>query len=82
MKREDALAMLPLDDLVAALGRVAEHDLGPRAIALETIVGTVSHRHGEFDRLFRPRSRRRQSRGQRIAAARYLAYGIHSKRTV
>jgi len=69
MKREDALAILPFDDVVAALGRVAEHDLGLQTIALESIVGTVD-RSGEFDRLFRPRSRRLQSRWQRIAAAR------------
>jgi hypothetical protein len=69
-KREYALAMLPFDDVVAALGRVAEHDLGLREIALESIVGTVSRRSGEFDRLFRPRTRRLQGRWQRIAAAR------------
>jgi hypothetical protein len=70
MKRDDALAMLPFDEVVTALGRVAEHDLGPQAIALESIVGTVSRRSGEFDRRFRPRTRRLQSRWQRIAAAR------------
>jgi hypothetical protein len=70
MKREDALAMLPFDDVVAALGLVAEHDLGLQAIALEAIVGTVNRRNGGFERLFRPRSRRLQSRWQRIAAAR------------
>jgi hypothetical protein len=70
MQREDASAMLPFDDAVAALGRVAEHDLGLQAIALESIVGTVNRRNSEFDRLFRPRSRRLQTRWQRIAAAR------------
>jgi hypothetical protein len=70
MKREHALAMLPFDDVVAALGRVAEHDLGLREIALESIVGTVSRRSDEFDRLFRPRTRRLQGRWQRISAAR------------
>jgi hypothetical protein len=70
MQREDALGMLPFDDVVSALGRVAEHDLGLQAIALESIVGTVNRRTNEFDRLFRPRSRRLQTRWQRIAVAR------------
>lgn len=70
MKGEGALSMLPFDDVVATLGRVAERDLGLKAIALESIVGTVNRRSGEFDRLFRPRSRRLQSRWQRIAVAR------------
>ena len=69
-KREDALALLPFADVVAALGRVTERDLGLQTIALESIVGTVDRRSGEFDRLFRPRARRLQSRWQRIAAAR------------
>ncbi len=70
MGRGDALAMLPFDDVVAAQGRVAEHDLGLQTIALDSIVGTLSRRNGEFDRLFRPRTARLQSRWQRIAAAR------------
>jgi hypothetical protein len=70
MKRGDALAMLSFDDVVAALGRVAEHDLGLQPIALDSIVGSVDRLSGEFDRKFRPRSRRLQSRWQRIAAAR------------
>jgi hypothetical protein len=69
-KRNDALAILPFDEVVTALGRVAEHDLGLQTIALESIVGTVSRRSGEFDRQFRPRTRRLQGRWQRIAAAR------------
>jgi hypothetical protein len=69
-KRHDALAMLPFTDVVGALGRVAERDLGLREIALESIVGTVDRRSGEFDRLFRPRSRRLQTRWQAIAAER------------
>jgi hypothetical protein len=69
-KRQDALAMLRFADVVAALGRVAERDLGLQEIALDSIVGTVDRRSGEFDRLFRPRSRRLQRRWQAIAAAR------------
>jgi hypothetical protein len=70
MRRADALAMLLFDEVVAALGRVAERDLGLQVIRLESIVGTVDRRNGEFDRLFRPRSHRLQRRWQRIAAAR------------
>lgn len=62
--------MLRFDDVAAALGRVGEHDAGVETIALESIVGTVSRRSDEFDRMFRPRSRRLQTRWQRIAAAR------------
>ena len=62
--------MLPLDDVVNALGRTGERDLGLNEIALDSIVGTVGRRRGEFDRRFRPASREAQSRWQRIAAAR------------
>jgi hypothetical protein len=54
--------MLLFDEVVAALGRVAERDLGLQVIRLESIVGTVDRRNGEFDRLFRPRSHRLQRR--------------------
>jgi hypothetical protein len=70
MKRCRDLAMLSFADVISALGRIGEHDLGLQAIALESIVGTVSRRNGEFDRRFRPRTRRVQARWQRIAAAR------------
>jgi hypothetical protein len=69
-RRQDALALVPFGDVVAALGRVSERDLGLQEIALDSIVGTVDRRSGEFDRLFRPRSRRLQRRWQTIAAAR------------
>ena len=62
--------MLTLDDVIATVGRGAEHDLGLQIIALDSIVGTVDRRSSEFDRCFRPRSRRSQVRWQRIAAAR------------
>jgi hypothetical protein len=68
--RDDVSVMLPLEQVVNALGRVAERDLGLQTIELDTIVGTVGRRRGEFDRRFRPASRRAQSRWQSIAAAR------------
>jgi hypothetical protein len=69
-KDKDAMALLGFDEVVTALGRVGERDLGLREIALDSIVGTVGRHSGEFDRRFRPRSDRLQNRWQRIAAAR------------
>ena len=68
--RDDVSVMLPLEEVVTALGRVGERDLGLQTIELDSIVGTVSRRRGEFDRRFRPASRRAQRRWQSIAAAR------------
>jgi hypothetical protein len=62
--------MLPLEEVVDALGRVGERDLGLQEIELDAIVGTVGRRRGEFDRRFRPASSLTRSRWQRIAAAR------------
>jgi hypothetical protein len=68
--RDDVSVMLPLDEVVTALGRAGERDLGLQEIALDSIVGTVDRRRGEFDRRFRPASREAQSRWQSIATAR------------
>jgi hypothetical protein len=64
----DVDVMLPFDEVVDALGRVGERDLGVHSIALETIVGTVD-RGKEFDREFRPTSSRARTRFERIAEA-------------
>jgi hypothetical protein len=69
-KDRDAIVLVPLDEVVAVLGRVGERDVGLREIALDSIVGTVDRHSGEFDRRFRPRSYRLQKRWQQIAAAR------------
>jgi hypothetical protein len=66
---DDVSVMLPFEEVVQALGRVGESDLGVQAIALDTIVGTVD-RGGEFDRAFRPASDAVRGRWERIAAAR------------
>jgi hypothetical protein len=68
--RDDVSVMLPFRDVVAALGRLGEHDLGLQTIRLDSIVGSVDRRRGEFDRLFRPASRQVRRRWQSIAAAR------------
>jgi len=64
----DVEVMLPFDEVVAALGRVGERDLGVRTIALASIVGTVD-RGRDFDREFRPTSARARTRFERIAEA-------------
>jgi hypothetical protein len=67
---DDVSAMLPFEEVVAALGRVSQRDLGLQSITLESIVGTVARRHGEFDRKFRPTSSGVRGRWERIATAR------------
>ncbi|CAN5135062.1 ParB N-terminal domain-containing protein [soil metagenome] len=64
----DVDVMLSFDEVVDALGRVGERDLGTKSIAIETIVGTVDRRK-EFDREFRPTSSRARTRFERIAEA-------------
>ena len=64
----DVDVMLPFGEVVEALGRVGERDLGVQSIALESIVGTVD-RGKEFDREFRPTSSRARMRFERIAEA-------------
>ena len=44
--------LLPFDEVVAALGRRGERDLGEQVIDVESVVGVVDRRTG-FDRLFR-----------------------------
>jgi len=65
----DVGAVLPFDEVVEALGRTGERDLGTRSIPLESIVGSVD-RTRDFDRRFRPMSQRVRPRWERIALAR------------
>jgi hypothetical protein len=65
---DDVDLVLPFEEVVEALGRVGEHDLGLKSIALDSIVGTVD-RTREFDRAFRPTTSRLRTRWERIAAA-------------
>jgi hypothetical protein len=64
----DVHMILPFDEVVEALGRRSERRVGLRTIPLDAIVGTVD-RTREFDRSFRPTSRRVRRRWQRIAEA-------------
>jgi len=51
---DDVSEKLPFEEVVAALGRPGETDLGVQRLALETIVGTVDRRSTAFDRAFQP----------------------------
>jgi hypothetical protein len=64
----DVNLILPFDEVVEALGHRGERRLGLQTITLDSIVGTVD-RDREFDRSFRPTSRRVRQRWQRIAEA-------------
>jgi len=65
---DDVNYILPFEEVVEALGRVSETDLGLQTIPLDSIVGTVD-RTREFDRHFHPTSGRLRTRWERIAAA-------------
>jgi hypothetical protein len=67
---DDVSVMLPFEEVVAALGRRGESDLGVQTIELDSIVGTVDRGSDTFDRSFRPATREVRGRWERIAAAR------------
>jgi hypothetical protein len=66
---DDVNAILPFDEVVAALGRVGERDLGLQPIRLDSIVGTVDRVDGTFDRDFLPRSAQTRERWVHAATA-------------
>ncbi len=65
---DDVNVILPFDEVVEALGWRSERRLGLKVIPLDSIVGTVD-RSRDFDRRFRPTSRRVRRRWEGIAAA-------------
>jgi hypothetical protein len=65
---DDVGVILPYEEVIQALGFVSEHPVGMQVVPLELIVGTVD-RGRDFDRRFRPTSRRVRSRWEQIAAA-------------
>ena len=67
---DDVSVMLPFEEVVAALGRVGQRDLGVQTIPLHTIVGTVGRERNEFDRSFRPATTGVRGRWEGIAYAR------------
>ncbi|MFL5858483.1 MAG: chromosome partitioning protein ParB [Solirubrobacteraceae bacterium] len=64
----DVNVILPFEEVVAALGRTSERQLGLLVVPLDAIVGTVD-RTRDFDRQFRPTTGRVRARWERIAAA-------------
>jgi hypothetical protein len=67
-RQTDLTAILPFEEVVRALGRRGERNLGRQTILLDSIVGTVD-RSREFDRRFRPTSGRVRPRWERINTA-------------
>jgi hypothetical protein len=64
----DVDMILPFDEVVGALGRVGERNLGLETVPLDSILGSVDRPTG-FDRQFRPTSSRVRVRWERIANA-------------
>ncbi|MBV9197617.1 MAG: ParB N-terminal domain-containing protein [Solirubrobacterales bacterium] len=65
---DDVNVILPYEEVIEALGFKSERPLGLRVVPLDAIVGTID-RERDFDRHFRPTSRRVRSRWEHIAAA-------------
>jgi hypothetical protein len=65
---DDVNVILPLDEVVAALGWRGERQLGLQTVKLDTIIGTVDSRR-DFDRRFRPTNGRVRERWERLALA-------------
>ena len=71
----DVSVLLPLEEVVDALGKVGERYIGLQTIHLDSIVGSVD-RSGEFDRDFRPTSPRVRQRWMRINEAQRRGTGM------
>ncbi len=65
---DDVGVILPYEEVIRALGFQSERSLGLQVVPLEAIVGTID-RERDFDRHFRPTSRRVRARWEQIAAA-------------
>lgn len=65
---DDVVQSMSFDEVVAALGRRAEHYAGTKVIPLESIVGSVD-KVRDFDRRFRPTSARSRQRWERLSRA-------------
>jgi hypothetical protein len=65
---DDVNVILPLDEVLAALGQRGERRLGLQTIPLDAIVGTVDSSR-DFDRRFRPTNNRIRERWERVALA-------------
>jgi hypothetical protein len=58
---DDVGVILPYEEVIQALGFKSERSLGLQVVPLDAIVGTID-RERDFDRQFRPTSRRVRSR--------------------
>jgi ParB-like nuclease domain len=65
---DDIDVILPYEEVIGALGFRSERSLGQQVVPLDAIVGTID-RERDFDRHFRPTSRRVRARWEQIAAA-------------
>jgi hypothetical protein len=65
---DDVNVILPYEEVITALGFVSERSVGLQVVPLDAIVGTID-RQRDFDRQFRPTSRRVRSRWEHIATA-------------
>jgi hypothetical protein len=65
---DDVGVVLPYEEVIHALGFQSERALGLQVVPLDAIVGTID-RERDFDRHFRPTSRRVRARWEQIAAA-------------
>jgi hypothetical protein len=65
---DDVNVILPFEEVVSALGRRGERDLGAQVVDIDSIVGSVD-RMRDFDRSFRPTSAKARERWERIATA-------------
>jgi hypothetical protein len=65
---DDIGVILPYEEVIRALGFQSERSLGLQVVPLHAIVGTID-RERDFDRHFRPTSRRVRERWENIAAA-------------
>jgi ParB-like nuclease domain len=68
LEPDDVNVILPYEEVVDALGFLSEHRAGLEVVPLDLIVGSVD-RPRDFDRQFRPTSRRVRGRWEQIAAA-------------
>ena len=65
---DDVGVVLPYEEVIRALGFQSERSLGLQVVPLHAIVGTID-RERDFDRHFRPTSRRVRARWEQIASA-------------
>lgn len=64
----DVNSILPFDEVVSALGKREERQVGLRVIPIDRVVGSVD-RTRDFDYRFRPTTSRTRDRWQRLAVA-------------